>query len=83
MPDHINIKDILYKTNISNVLIKALAKKSGIDESLLQEKFDMLVDQKINDIGKTLYHIKDNIQDKNTISPENLLDENIKIIKDE
>jgi hypothetical protein len=83
MSDHINIKDILYKTNISNVLIKALAKKSGIDESILQEKFDMLVDQKINDIGKTLYHIKDNIQDKNTISPENLLDENIKIIKDE
>jgi len=83
MSDHINIKDILYKTNISNILIKALAKKSGIDESVLQEKFDMLVDQKINDMGKTLHHINDNIQDKNTISPENLFDNNIKIIKDE
>ena len=84
MKEKYNIKEIIEKSMIQEIIVKSFSKKFGIDENLLRDSFDKIIDKKLNEAGKNYTQNKENDFGRiENMSTEDFLNKDIKIIKDE
>lgn len=84
MEEKYNIKEIIEKSMIQEIIVKSFSKKFGIDENVLRDSFDKIIDKKLNEAGKNYTQNKENNFGRiENMSTEDFLSQDIKIIKDE
>ena len=84
MEEKYNIKEIIEKSMIQEIIVKSFSKKFGIDENVLRDSFDKIIDKKLNEAGKNYIQNKENNFGRiENMSTEDFLSQDIKIIKDE